>query len=271
MIPAAFDYYRPKSVTDAAAVLAQLGDEAKVLAGGHSLLPLMRLRFAVPTALVDIGDAGELRFAARQDDRIRVGALMRHRDLEEHTVIRDCVPLLSLTAAQIGDPQVRNRGTIGGSIAHADPAGEYGAVCLMLDAEIVTSKRRIPAGAFFLGRYSTPLDYDEIITELVFPVTGGTPAYVKFCHRLFDWALVGAAAQHTGQGWRIGLVNVSDTPVRALAAEQAIDAGASFAEAARLASGGLSPAPSHRASAEYKLHLTRILTRRALEQAAAGH
>ena len=180
------------------------------------------------------------------------------------------MPLLAATAGQVGDPQIRNRGTIGGSIAHADPAGEYGTVCLMLDAEIVTSRRRIPAAGFFLGRFTTPLDHDELITEITFPADPGPAAYLKFCHRLFDWALVGAAAQRTSQGWRIGLVNVAETPVRAVAVERSLDAGASYAQAARLASDGLRPTPSHRASAEYKLHLARTLTRRVIEQAATG-
>ena len=270
MIPAAFGYHRPQSAADAARMLAELGDEAKILAGGHSLLPLMRLRFASPAALVDIGDLDELRFVERDGDQVRVGALTRHRELAEHPVIRASVPLLAMTAGQIGDPQVRNRGTIGGSVAHADPAGEYGTVCLMLDAEIVTTRRRVPAAGFFLGRFTTPLDPDELITELAFPAAAGGAAYIKFCHRLFDWALVGAAAQRTSQGWRIGLVNVAETPVRAVAVEQSLDVGAPYAEAARLASDGLRPAPSHRASAEYKLHLARTLTRRVIEQAATG-
>jgi aerobic carbon-monoxide dehydrogenase medium subunit len=151
MIPAVFDYHRPQSVAEAAATLAELGDEAKDLAGCHSLLPLMKLRFASPAALVDIGDVAELRFVERDGDQVRVGALTGHRDLAEHPVIRGSVPLLSATAAQIGDPQIRNRGTIGGSIGHADPAGEYGTICLMLDAQIVTTSRRIPAAKFFLG------------------------------------------------------------------------------------------------------------------------
>jgi carbon-monoxide dehydrogenase medium subunit len=273
MIPAAFDYHRPQSVADATATLAALGDDAKVLAGGHSLLPLMKLRFAAPAALIDIADLTELRYVSRDGDRVRVGALSRHRDLQEHQVIRECVPLLAMTAARIGDPQVRNRGTIGGSVAHADPAAEYGAVCLMLDAEIVTTSRRIPASEFFLGRFSTPLDHDELITELVFPVAPGAAAYTKFCHRLFDWALVGAAAQRTERGWRVGLVNVAETPARVTAVEQALDSGASCQEAAQLASEGLRPAPSLRASADYKLHLARVLTRRVIEQAASapGH
>ena len=269
MIPAAFEYRRPASVAGAVDALASLGEEAKVLAGGHSLLPLMRLRFAAPAALVDIGDLAELRFARRDGDRVRIGALTRHRDLEEDQVVRDCVPLLALTAAQIGDPQIRNRGTIGGAVAHADPAGEYSTVCLMLDAEIVTTRRRIPAGEFFLGRFTTPLEHDELITELVFPVTTGGAAYLKFCHRLFDWALAGAAAQRTADGWRVGLVNMADTPVRAVAVERALDDGASFAEAAQRASDGLEPTPSLRAPAAYKLHLARVLTRRALERASA--
>ena len=268
MIPAAFDYHRARTVEDAAGKLAEYGDEAKVLAGGHSLLPLMRLRFAAPAAIVDIGDLDKLRFVRHEGGVVRVGALTRHRDLAEHPVIQANAPLLSLTAAQIGDPQVRNRGTIGGSVAHADPAGEYGTVCLMLDAEVVTTRRRIPASEFFLGRFSTPLDPDELITELVFPAIPGGAGYVKFTHRLFDWALAGAAAQRTANGWRIGLVNLADTPVRARAVEQALDGGAPFAEAAELASGGLRPTPSLRAPAEYKLQLAQVLTRRAIEHAS---
>ena len=164
--------------------------------------------------------------------------------------------------------QIRNRSTIGGSVAQADPAGEYPTVCLVLDAEIVTTTRRMAAEDFFLGQFTTPLAADELITELVFPVTEGRPAYLKFCPRLFDWALVGAAAQHTSRGWRIGLVNVSGIPVRAHAVEQALDAGAGYAEAARLASDGLDPTPTLRASAEYKLHLTQVLTGRVLGAAA---
>jgi carbon-monoxide dehydrogenase medium subunit len=268
MIPAAFDYYRARTVEDATGKLAEYGDEAKVLAGGHSLLPLMRLRFAAPTAIVDIGDLDELRFVSHDKDVVRVGALTRHRDLADDPVIRTYVPLLTLTAAQIGDPQVRNRGTIGGSVAHADPAGEYSTVCLMLDAEIGTTTRRIPAAEFFLGRFSTPLEHDELITELVFPASTGGAGYEKFSHRLFDWALAGAAAQRTADGWRIGLVNLADTPLRARAVERALDDGASFSDAAELASGGLRPAPSLRASVEYKLQLARVLTRRAIEHAA---
>jgi aerobic carbon-monoxide dehydrogenase medium subunit len=268
MIPAAFEYYRPQTVQDAVGRLAELGDEAKVLAGGHSLLPLMRLRFAVPAALVDIGDLSELRFVTRDGGRVRVGALTRHRDIETDPAIRDAVPLLAKVAADIGDVQIRNRGTIGGSVAHADPAGEYATVCLMLDAEIVTTRRRIAARDFFLDRFTTPLGPDEIITELAFPVTPGRAAYLKFCHRLYDWAIVGAAAQHTEHGWRVGLVNVASTPRRAFAVEQALDGGAAYPQAAQLASAGLDPVPAIRAPASYKLHLTRVLTRRAVEEAA---
>jgi carbon-monoxide dehydrogenase medium subunit len=267
MIPAAFDYYRPQTVQDAVGKLAELGDEAKILAGGHSLLPLMRLRFATPAALVDIGDLDELRFVARDGDRIRIGALTRHQGIENSPAIREAVPLLAKASAEIGDVQIRNRGTIGGSVAHADPAGEYATVCLMLDAEIVTTRRTFAACDFFVDRYTTLLDPDELITEITFPATPGRAAYLKFCHRLYDWAIVGAAAQHTERGWRVGLVNVAGTPVRAVAVEQALDGGAACAEAARLASDGLDPASAIRASAEYKLHLTRVLTRRVVEEA----
>jgi carbon-monoxide dehydrogenase medium subunit len=268
MIPAAFGYHRPRTLQDAAGKLAELGDEARVLAGGHSLLPLMRLRFAAPAALVDIQGLRELRFVAHDGDRVRVGALTRHRDIESDPATRESLPLLARVAAEIGDVQIRNRGTIGGSVAHADPAGEYATACLMLDAEIVTTKRRIAARDFFIGRFTTLLDPDEIITELVFPATPGRAAYLKFCHRLYDWAIVGVAAQLTEHGWRVGLVNVASTPIRAFAVEQALDAGAAYPEAAQLASGGLNPTPAIRAPADYKLHLTRVLTRRAVEEAA---
>ena len=164
--------------------------------------------------------------------------------------------------------QIRNRSTIGGSVAQADPAGEYPTVCHMLDAEIVTTTRRIAAEDFFLGRFTTPLVEDELITELVFPVTEGRPAYLKFCPRLFDWALVGAAAQHTSRGWRIGLVNVSGIPVRAHAVEQALGRGRWLCRGRPAGSEGLDPTPTLRASAEYKLHLTQVLTGRVLGAAA---
>jgi len=270
MIPAAFDYHRATSLDDAVRRLGELGDEAKILAGGHSLIPFMRLRLAAPTALVDLHGLAELRGVRRDGATLRIGALTRHRDLETDPVVRAALPLLATVAGHIGDPQVRNRGTIAGAVAHADPAGEYAAVCLMLDARIVTTKRELGAAGFFLGRYTTPLDPDEIITEIAFPVEPGPHAYLEFCQRLYDWALVGVAVQRTASGWRVGLVNVSDTPVRAAGVERALAAGATAAEAAERAPDGLDPIPTSRAPTAYRVHLTRVLTRRALAQAGVG-
>jgi carbon-monoxide dehydrogenase medium subunit len=269
VIPASFDYHRATSLDDAAEKLREWGDEAKLLAGGGSLIPFMRLRLSTPAALVDLTGLADLSYIRPEASRVRIGALARHREIHENETLRRLLPLLAELAGRIGDTQIRNRGTIGGAIAHADPAGEYGALCLMLDAEIVTTSRRIPAREFFLGRYTTPLADDEIVREVVFPVADGQFAYLKFCHRLFDWAIVGAAVQRYDDGWRVGLVNAGDTPVRATAVEQALAAGATIEAASELASQGLAPAAMLRASPEYKLHLARVLTRRALEQAQA--
>jgi carbon-monoxide dehydrogenase medium subunit len=270
VIPAAFDYYRATSLEDAASRLTELGEDARILAGGHSLIPFMRLRFATPVALVDINEVRDISYIRAESGRLRVGALARHRDLELSPVVAENLPLLALTAAQIGDTQVRNRGTMGGAVAHADPAGEYAALCLMLDADIVTTQRTIPAREFFLGRFTTPLEDDEVLVEVSFPVATGGHSYIKFGHKLFDWAVVGVAVQVGEGGTRVGLVNVSDVPVRARAAEQALADGSSAEEAGALASEGLTPSATLRASVDYKLHLTRVLTARAIRDAQSA-
>jgi carbon-monoxide dehydrogenase medium subunit len=160
-------------------------------------------------------------------------------------------------------------GTIGGVMAHADSAGDYPTIALMLDAEIVTNKRRFAARDFFVALMTTPLDPDEIVCEVVFPIASGPHKYLKFRRRLFDWAIVGAGAQQVDGGWRVGLTNCGPTPVRCAAVEEALASGATTEEAAQHASDGLSPSADLRASAEYKLHLARVLTRRAIEQASA--
>jgi len=247
VIPAAFEYARAGSVQEASELLGKFGEDAKVLAGGHSLIPLMRLRLAQPSALVDINNVKELAYIARENGKLRVGALTRHVDIHNSQDVKQNLPILAEVASEVGDNQVRNMGTIGGVVAHADSAGDYPTLCVMLDAEIVTNKRRIPA-------------------EVVFPVANGPHKYIKFRRRLFDWAIVAAAAQKTEQGWRIGLTNVGPTPVRAVAVEQALGQGASPTEAAEHASDGLNPSGDIRATPEYKKHLARVLTRRAIEQ-----
>jgi aerobic carbon-monoxide dehydrogenase medium subunit len=267
MIPAAFEYARATTVQEAGDLLRQYGEEAKVLAGGHSLIPLMRLRFARPSALIDINPIRELNYAVVEDGRLRVGAMTRHVELHTSDVVRQNLPLLAEVAAEVGDNQVRNMGTIGGVIAHADSAGDYPTLALMLDAEIVTNKRRHQARDFFQALFTTPLEPDEIVCEVVFPVATGPHKYVKFRRRLFDWAIVAAGAQQVDGRWRVGLTNCGPTPVRCAAVEEALASGATVEEAAQKASDGLSPSSDLRASAEYKLHLARVLTRRAIEQA----
>jgi aerobic carbon-monoxide dehydrogenase medium subunit len=267
VIPAAFEYARATSVEEASKLLKKYGEDAKVLAGGHSLIPLMRLRLAQPKALVDINGIKELDHIKVDGSKVRIGALTRHVTIQNSAVIKEKLPILAAVAGEVGDNQVRNMGTMGGVIAHADSAGDYPTIALMLDAEIVTNKRTIAAKDFFKDLFTTPLASDEIVTEVVFPVAAGPHKYIKFRRRLFDWAIVGAGAQKMNGGWRIGLTNVGPTPVRAKAVEDALAKGAKPEEAAQHASDGLNPSGDLRASSEYKKHLARVLTKRAIEQA----
>ena len=267
MIPAAFEYARASSVDEASKLLKQYGEDAKVLAGGHSLIPLMRLRLAQPTALVDINGVKGLDQIKESGGKLHVGALVRHVTIQTSSVVKDKLPLLAEIAAEVGDNQVRNMGTMGGVIAHADAAGDYPTLALMLDADIVTNHRTIPARDFFKDLFTTALGPDEVVTEVVFPAASGPHKYVKFRRRLFDWAIVGAAAQKINGDWRIGLTNVGPTPVRATAVEKALKDGAKAEDAAQHASDGLDPAGDLRASPEYKKHLARVLTKRAIQQA----
>ena len=267
MIPAAFEYARASSVEGASKLLAKFGEDAKVLAGGHSLIPLMRLRLAQPKALVDINGIKELDHIKAEGSKLHIGALTRHVTIQNSAVVKEKLPILAEIAGEVGDNQVRNMGTMGGVVSHADAAGDYPTLALMLDAEIVTNKRKIAAKDFFKDLFTTPLAGDEIVIEVVFPVAPGPHKYIKFRRRLFDWAIVGAAAQKVDGGWRIGLTNVGPTPVRAKAVEDALAKGAKAEEAAEHASDGLNPSGDLRASPEYKKHLARVLTKRAIQQA----
>jgi len=267
VIPAAFEYARASSVDEAAKLLNKFGEDAKVLAGGHSLIPLMRLRLAQPAALVDINGIKELDHIKESGGKLHVGALTRHVTIQSSPVVREKLPLLAEIAGEVGDNQVRNMGTMGGVVAHADSAGDYPTLALILDADIVTNRRTIPARDFFKDLFTTALGPDEIVTEVVFPVANGPHKYVKFRRRLFDWAIVGVAAQKMNGDWRIGLTNVATTPVRAHAVEDALKTGAKPEEAAQHASDGLDPSGDLRASPEYKKHLARVLTKRAIQQA----
>ena len=274
MIPAAFDYRRAANVDEALSLLADSGEDAKLLAGGNSLLPLMKLRLAAPSVLVDIGRLRDLSFVREDGDRIAVGALTRHRDLEINETLRSHAPLLAHVAGQIGDPQVRHRGTIGGSIAHGDPASDLPAACLALGATFKavgpSGERSIGADDFFQGFLETALQPDEILTEISIPkATGAGWSFQKFNRRAQDWAIVGVAAVR-GDRTGIALVNMGPAPVRAGAVEQALAGGASDEEAASRAAEGLDPPADLNASSEYRVHLAQVLVRRALEEARAA-
>jgi carbon-monoxide dehydrogenase medium subunit len=274
VIPAAFSYARADSVDDAVALLAEHGDDAKLLAGGHSLLPLMKLRLATPSVLVDVGRLDELSFVRDDGDTIAVGGLTRHHDVEHDALLRTQVPILAAAAGEVGDPQVRHRGTIGGSLAHGDPASDLPAVVLALRGSIVVrgsgGERVLAADEFFRGFLETALAPDEIITEVRVPKTDGAGwAFEKFNRRAQDWAIVGVAAVG-GDDPGVALVNMGDTPVRASAVETALRNGASAADAAALASDDTDPPSDLNASAEYRRHLARVLVGRALDTVAQG-
>jgi len=271
MIPAQFDYIRAGSVDEAVGLLAEHGDDAKLLAGGHSLLPLMKLRLAAPAMLIDIGRLSDLSYIREESDAVVVGALTRHRDIEVSDVLRRHVPLLAHVAGQVGDPQVRHRGTIGGSLAHGDPASDLPAACLALGASFTavgpTGSRTIAVDDFFSGFLETALRPDEVLTEVSLPKTTGAGwSFQKFNRRAQDWAIVGVAAVRNGTTG-VALVNMGSTPLRARAVEEALAGGASDAEAADHAADGLEPPEDLNASAEYRQHLARVLVRRALEEA----
>ncbi len=269
MIPAAFDYVRAGSVDEVVSLLGEHGDEAKIVAGGHSLLPMMKLRLAFPSVLVDvtrIPDAGYIRV---DGDEVAIGALTRHAELVGSDVLRAEAPLIAQVAAFVGDPQIRNRGTIGGSVAHADPAADLPAAVLASDATLVAhgpaGRRSIAARDFFQGYFETALAPDEMLVEVRVPRTGANGAhYEKFTRRANDWAIVAVA---TVAG-RVALANMGGAPLRAVATEQALADGASPDEAAELAAEGTSPIADMHGDEGYRKHLARVLTRRAL--VAAG-
>jgi len=276
MIPVAFEYARADSTEHALALLAEHGDDAKLLAGGHSLLPLMKLRLATPGVLIDVGRLADLSYIRDDGDRIAIGALTRHRVVETSSVLTEHVPLLAHAASQVGDPQVRHRGTIGGSLAHGDPASDLPAVILALGATLVAQgpggTREIAADDFFAGFLETALAEGEMLTEIRVPkVTGAGWSFQKFNRRAQDWAIVGVATVHDpgGIGTGIGLVNMDSRPVRAAATEAAVGAGAGAADAAALAADGLEPPGDLNASVEFRTHLAQVLVRRALEESGA--
>ena len=283
MIPASFDYHAPKTLPEALALLGQLGEEAKVLSGGQSLLPLLKLRFAQPAHLVDVGRIPGLDYIKEEGGVLRIGALAREAALEASEVVRSRYPILADTAAVIADPIVRNLATVCGNLAHGDPANDHPATMLALGAEVVATgakgPRTIPIAQFFTGLFTTALQPAEVLTEIRIPAppAGNGGAYVKLERKVGDFATAGAAAFLVLKGGvieraGIGLTNVGPTPIKATAAEAYL-AGKkadepTFAEAGRLAGAAAKPGADRRGSVEYKKEMARVLTVRALRKAA---
>jgi carbon-monoxide dehydrogenase medium subunit len=266
VIPARFDYVAADSAAHAIDLLGRRGDDAKVLAGGHSLLPMMKLRLAAPAVLVDITRASGLSGISADGGDLVIGATTRHADLAASPLVRAEAPLLAHAASLVGDPQIRHRGTIGGSLAHADPAADLPMALVALGGSVELTgqdgTRRVAADDFFTGFFETALADGELLTAVRVPRQPGVPwGYQKFVRRANDWAIVGAAAI----GGRIALANMASTPVRASAAEQALASGASPGDAAALAADGTSPGEDIHADREFRQHLARVLTKRALE------
>ncbi|MFK0150891.1 FAD binding domain-containing protein [Streptomyces sp. NPDC090493] len=281
MIPPAFEYTRPGDVDEAVRALADAGEDAKVLAGGQSLLPLLRLRLAFPELVVDVGRIPELRGVREDGDTLAIGALTTHHDVLHDPLVRRHAGLLAAATATVADPAVRHRGTLGGSLAHADPAGDLPAVALALDAGLVVAgpggRRTVPAREFFVDYLQSALAPDELLVEVRIPKTDGWGFhYAKFQRVAQSWAVVGVAAlvrRTDGQiaEARIGLTNMGSTPLRAAAAERALsgaDGPQAVARAAEAAAEGTRPAQDLSGSPEYREHLARVLTRRAVLTAA---
>jgi aerobic carbon-monoxide dehydrogenase medium subunit len=273
VIPAPFDYEVAESADHAVALLGQHGEDAKLLAGGHSLLPLMRVRLAAPSVLVDIGRLRDLSYVRDGGDHVAIGALTTHEELHFDELLRSECAIVAHTAGEIGDPQVRHRGTIGGSVAHADPASDLPTVLLALDAELVvhgpSGDRTVPARGFWKGLFESDLGQQDLLTEIRVPKVSAGWSYQKFNPRAQDWAIVGVAAVARNGGISVALTNMGETPIRATAVEQALAGGAGPADAAEQALEGTSAPNDALASADYRRHLAKVLVRRAVEEAGS--
>jgi carbon-monoxide dehydrogenase medium subunit len=278
VIPARFDYDVAESVEHAIELLGAGGGETKLLAGGQSLIPALKLRIVRPAKLADLGRLTELAYVKDWGTHLAIGAMTRHAAVANDALLAEHCPIVSYTAGQIGDPQARHRGTIGGTLSHGDPASDMPAVVLALGADLVAQgkggERVIPATEFFTGVFETALQPDEVLVEVRVPKLGASTgwAYVKAQRRAQDWATVGVAAlvhRDNGSlaGASIGLVNMGATALRAKAAEDALAGGASVADAADAVAEGAEPPSDLSGSAEYRAHLARVIARRALEQA----
>jgi carbon-monoxide dehydrogenase medium subunit len=279
MIPAAFDYVRPTSVAEAVTALGEAGEDGKVLAGGQSLIPVLRLRLSYPSTVIDVGRIDEMRGVTDDGDAIVIGAMTTHHDVLHDPLVAEHAPLIAQATQTVADPQVRHRGTFGGALAHADPAGDLGAVALALGCEFVATgaggERRIAAGDFFLDYLTTALGPDEVLTAIRVPKLGAgwSSHYEKFNRVAQAWSIVAVAALVRRDNGsiaeaRIGLTNMGSTPLRASAAESAL-AGAdatpgAIATAAEHAADGTTPPSDLSGKADYREHLARVLTKRAV-------
>jgi aerobic carbon-monoxide dehydrogenase medium subunit len=283
MIPASFDYHSPKTLSEAIGLLSQYGDGAKVLSGGQSLLPLLKLRLGTAGHLVDIGRVPGLEYIREEDGFLKIGGRTRESALEASDLVKKKYPILADTAAVIADPLVRNLATVGGNLAHGDPANDHPATMIALGAVVVATgpkgERTIPIGEFFTDLFTTALAHDEILTEIRIPTppAGSGGAYFKLERKVGDYATAGSAVQLTIKGGviekaGIGLTNAGSTPIEATKAEAFLKGkkadAATFAEAGRLAAESADPSPDRRGSVEYKKQMARVLTARALAKAA---
>jgi carbon-monoxide dehydrogenase medium subunit len=284
VIPAPFDYVAPGSVEEALAALAEHGDDAKIIAGGQSLLPVLRLRLNAPEVVIDIGRIDSLRGVRDDGDAIVIGALTTHHDVMHDALVREHALLITKAASEVADAQVRHRGTFGGALAHADPAGDLGAPALAMGAEFVIAgsggTRTVAADDFFVGLFETAVGEDEILTEVRIPKhTGWGAHYEKFVRVAHQWPIVAVAATARASGGtiteaRVGLTNMGSTPLRARGVEQTL-AGATATEdgvraAADRAAEGTDPPSDLNGSADYRRHLATVLTRRAVVAAASS-
>jgi len=279
MIPAAFDYFRPSTLDEALGLLVKHGEDAKVLAGGHSLIPAMKLRLSQPKVVVDIGRIGDLRSIGERDGKIAIGALTTHFEIESSDLLLRSCPLLPEVAGQIGDVQVRNKGTIGGSCVHADPAGDWPAAMLALDAEFEITgprgSRTVAANDFFVDMLTSAVESGEILKSIRVPVTPKTVAYVKIAQKASGFALAGVAAvvDKAQKSVAVAVTGVAAKAYRAAGAESSLRgldlSAATIATAAQKAANGIDPLSDIHASAEFRAHLARVQTKRALELAAS--
>ena len=282
MIPSSFEYVAPTSVEDALAALAEAGDEGKVLAGGQSLLPVLRMRLNAPEKVIDLGRVEGLRGIREDGDTIVIGAMTTHDEVANSELVKEHAALLAKATAEVADPQIRHRGTLGGAIVHADPAGDLGAPVLALDAEMVIAgpggERTVAAKDFFSDLFETAVGDGELLTAIRIPKhTGWGAHYEKFVRVAHQWSIVGVAATVKADGGtiseaKIGLTNMGSTPLRAASVEAAL-AGKSagdLADACSSAADGTNPPSDLNGDADYRRHLATVLTSRAVAAAAAG-